>query len=408
MPLKKLVRSAALFWGLVVCMPVGMNYFAFFALAACMLLQGGRLERVRRVRGHPLFWPLVFYVAWTALVLVLQPRLYAETASNLWHGGRIVATLLLALALTREEAVWAAGGFVLAVVYGVLVIVLHQTVGLPELPVWRNLVSYSGNKSISNAILMALLAGSALVLALVSTGRSRWVCDGVALILLAVVVVALPNRTAQLLVLCALPAAAVHQWRGHKRKLVVVVALAVLASAAFVAAVPTVRERLAQGVQEIRQGSEGEVAMASWNLRVQMIRHTSRMVFERPWMGWGIGAWNDQWRKRVPPLIADLNMPHNDLLWMGAQAGVPGALAWLAIMLAACRVGWTRQDLIGRLAFVAALTLLLSALVNSATRDAVIGLGLLWVVGVYLRLAADPGFRVRFPGVARTPGAPDA
>ena len=172
MPLNKLVRSAALFWGLVVCMPVGMNYFAFFALAACMLLQGGRLERVRRVRGHPLFWPLVFYVAWTTVVLALQPRLYAETASNLWHGGRIVATLLLALALTREEAVWAAGGFVLAVVYGVLVIVLHQTVGLPELPVWRNLVSYSGNKSISNAILMALLAGSALVLALVSTGRS--------------------------------------------------------------------------------------------------------------------------------------------------------------------------------------------------------------------------------------------
>ena len=94
----------------------------------------------------------------------------------------------------------------------------------------------------------------------------------------------------------------------------------------------------------------------------------------------------------MPPSIADLNMPHDDLLWMGAQAGVPGALSWLAIMLAACLAGWRRQDMAGRMAFVAALTLLFSALVNSATRDATIGLSLLWVVGLYLRLSAEPGF----------------
>jgi len=90
---------------------------------------------------------------------------------------------------------------------------------------------------------------------------------------------------------------------------------------------------------------------------------------------------------------------------MGAQAGVPGALSWLVLMLAACRAGWRRQDVVGRLAFVAAVMLLLSALVNSATRDAVIGLSLLWVVGVYLRLAADPQFDLRLVFARAGPAA---
>ena len=386
-----LVRYVALFWGLVVFMPVGVNYLAFFALIAAMAVQGGRIERLRRVRSHLLFWPLAVYVVWTAVVLALQPAWYAETPSNLWHGARIVLTLALALALTHDEAVWAMRGFVLAAACSVLVIAAHYTVGLPQLPVWRSLVAYAGNKSISNALLLSLLAGSALVVALAGAGRTRWVAMVVVLMLLCVIVFALPNRTSLLVVLCAVPAAAIHQWRDQKRKLSALVAAAMVAAAVFVASVPPVRKGLTQGVEEVQQAAAGSVSLASWNLRAQMARHTIRMVWERPWMGWGIGAWNDQWRKRAPPLIADLNMPHNDLLWMGAQAGVPGALSWLAIMLAACRAGWRRQDLTGRLAFVAALTLLFSALVNSATRDGVIGLSLLWIVGLYLRLAADRG-----------------
>ncbi len=392
MPLNKLVRFAALFWGLVVFMPVGVNYLAFFALIACMLALGGRMERLRRVREHPLFWPLAVYVLWTVLVLAFQPLRYAETPSNLWHGARIVLTLALALALTQDEAVWAMRGFVLAAACGLLVIAAHFALGLPPPPVLKNLVEYAGNKSIANAVLLSLLAGSALVFALACAGRVRQVAVLVALLLLAVIVFALPNRTALLVVLLAVPAATIHQWRHRKRRMLVFVAVAVMASAVFVTVLPATRARLAQGVDEMEMAAAGEVARTSWNLRVQMARHTTRMMLERPWMGWGIGGWNDQWRKRAPPLIADLNMPHNDFLWMGAQAGVPGALSWLAIMLAACWAGWRRRDLTGRLAFVAALTLLFSALVNSATRDGVIGLSLLWIVGLYLRLASEPGF----------------
>ncbi|MCY7308413.1 MAG: O-antigen ligase family protein [Rhodoferax sp.] len=391
----KLVSCCALFWGLVVFMPVGMNYFAFFALGLATLVTGTAGARWGRVRAHPLYWPLAMFVVWTLAVLALQPVWYAETPSNLWHGARIVLTLALALALTPDEALWALRGFLAAAILSLCIIGVHAVAGLPELAVWRHLIHYSGNKSIANGLLMAVLAGSAVVLALSPVGKMRLLAVAVLVSLTAVLVFVLPSRTALLMVLLALLTAVAHQWRHHQPTLFSLLALALLASALFVAAVPEVRSRLAQGASEVQQAVDGEVAYKSWNIRVQMIRHTGAMVLERPWMGWGIGAWNDQWRKRVPPLLADLNMPHNDLLWMGAQAGVPGALVWLLLLLAACRAGWRRQDVVGRVTFVAAVTLLLSALVNSATRDAVIGLSLLWVVGVYLRLAADPQFDLR-------------
>lgn len=388
----RLVRYLAGFWGLVVFMPVGLNYLAFFLLAAGLALLPQRRERLRRVVRNPLRLPLAVFVAWTLAVLATQPIHYAETPSNLWHGLRIVLTLLCAFALTREEAWWALRGFLAAAVFSLLVIGLAQVWDLPPLSIWNNLLEYRGNKSVSNALLLAVLAGSAMVVALHHAGRVRWSAIALGLAALAALLVALPNRASLLLVMCAAPAAAWHAWRSQPRRLWAAVGLALLVSAVAVAALPQVRNGLERGFAELRQASGGEASLGSWNSRAQMVRHTAQMLADRPVAGWGIGGWNDQWRKRAPPALADLNMPHNDFLWMGAQAGIPGAASWLAIMLAACWTGWRRADVTGRLAFVAALTLTCGALVNSATRDAVIGLSLVWIVGLYLRLGADDGF----------------
>jgi len=76
---------------------------------------------------------------------------------------------------------------------------------------------------------------------------------------------------------------------------------------------------------------------------------------------------------------------------MGSQGGVPGLLSLLAIMLAGVWVAWRRDDLTGRIAFVAMLTMLVAASLNSAMRDAQIGLSLLWIVFLCLRLAQEAG-----------------
>lgn len=384
------VRYCAGFWGLVLFMPVGLTYLAFFTLALALVVGGQQALRWRQLRAHGLFVPLLVLTAWTLFVLALQPVIYPDTPSNLWHGARVVLTFAMALALTREEALWAMRGFLIAAACSVLVVVVGPALGIPIDSPWRNLLQYSGNKSISNALLLAVLTGSAVIAALACTGRVRLAALAVALVLLGVIVFALPSRSALLIALLSMPAAALHRWRNQWRHLLLALGAMALVSVLLLAMVPAMQSRLALGLAELQQASAGAVTHGSWNLRVQMIRHTADMVLEKPLMGWGIGAWNDQWRQRAPAALVNLNMPHNDFLWMGAQAGLPGALAWLAALLAACQIGWRRQDVTGRLAFVAALATLGAALVNSATRDAAIGLCLPWVAAVYLRLADGP------------------
>ncbi|RYY71025.1 MAG: polymerase, partial [Comamonadaceae bacterium] len=158
-----LVRPAAALWGFVVFMPVGMNYGALALLLLALLVAGGWGERAQRVHRHALWWPLVAYVAWTLLVLAFGAH-YPQTPSNTVHGLRIALTVLMALALSRDEAIWALRGFLLMALLGIAMIGLYYTVGFPMVEAWRGLLILVGNKSISNALLLTIFGASAAVL----------------------------------------------------------------------------------------------------------------------------------------------------------------------------------------------------------------------------------------------------
>lgn len=388
-----MARYAALFWGLVVFLPVGVNYLAFFALILCMAIQSGRLERIRRVREHLIFWPLAAFVLWSVVVLVLQPTLYEQTPSNFWHIVRIALTLAVVLALTRDEAIWAMRGFAFAVVAALMVIGLNHLVGLPDWTIWSSLIKITGNKTIGNNLLLTVAASSGIVVAL-ETSSAAWRALAMVLIcaVLVVIVWALPSRTSLLILMLAPAAAVCHQWRQYRTKLAIALTTVVAAAGALLAGVPSMHNRLAQGFDDLMRAQTGIWSDDSWGIRLQMYRETAAMVIDHPLTGWGIGGWTSQWHQRAPAEFAAYNMPHNDYLWMGSQAGVPGGLLLLLLFVIACLAGWRRHDSIGRMTFLTALTLLFAALVNSATRDANIGLGLLWIVGIYLRLGSDSGF----------------
>ncbi len=388
------VRPAALFWGAVVYMPVGVNYLGFALVLAALLVAGHWRERAQRVRAHPLWWPVVAYVVWTLIVLALGPH-YPETPSNLVHGLRIAATLLMALALTREEALWALRGFVAITFVNLGMIALYYTVGFPVLEAWRGTLMEVGNKSISNALLFTVFGASAAVLGFAWLAERRWARAGVAfafpVAVAAIDATALISRTAALGLLVAVALAAVHQWRRRLHLVAPALLLGGALAAAALWQAPGIQTKMALGLQELEAAQAGAVSKGSWVIRFYMYRDTARMIADRPLAGWGIGGWTDQWHRRGPALLAESNMPHNDFLWMGAQAGVPGALSLLVIVGVGLWLAWRRRDLAGRLAFVAFLLLLLATSVNSALRDAQIGLSLLWVAMLYLRLAGEPG-----------------
>ncbi|MDM0107306.1 O-antigen ligase family protein [Variovorax sp. J22R24] len=390
----RLVGPAAMFWGLTVFMPVGVTYFAAVLLLITLVVAGGWRERAVRLRNNPMWWPVMAYVAWTLVILALGPY-YPETASNLFHGLRIAATVLMALALTREEAIWAVRGFWIMGLVNIVMIALYYTVGFPMLEPWRGVLILIGNKSISNALLFTIMAATAAVYGLKALSEHRPGRAALAFALIpaviAIITFTLPSRTSLLALLLAIPAACVHQWRRQLKVLAVVLMVGGVVAAAGLWNSPVVQQKFAVGIQEIEAAQAGEISEASWVVRYYMYRDTARMIIDRPFAGWGIGGWTEQWHLRGPKLLDYKNMPHNDFLWMGAQGGVPGALSLLAIILMSVWVAWKRDDMAGRYAFVATLIVLIATMVNSALRDAQIGLAILWVGMVYLRLAQEPG-----------------
>jgi len=390
------VRHAATFWGFAVFMPVGLNYAGMLFLLIAMLATPAALrERAARVRAHPLWWFIVAYLAWTLVVLAIGPH-YKETGSNLWHGTRIALTMLMALALSREEVVWALRGFLAATVLSLLIVLVHYAVGLPDLQIWHSLTIMDGNKAINNALLFSLLGSICAVIGLAHLGDAqRWHWAGpafaVTVLMALVVTFALISRTSLLGMLVAILAACVHQWRGRLRALAVAVCLVGAVAGVLIWQAPAVQQKFELGMQELEAAQTGAVSEGSWIVRYYMYRETGRMIIEKPLAGWGIGGWTTQWHLRGPQLLSNYNMPHNDFLWMGSQTGVPGLLSLLAIVLAGVWVGWRRTDMTGRIGFAAMLTLLVATSANSAMRDAQIGLSLLWIAFACLRMTGEPG-----------------
>ena len=389
-----LVRPAAALWGFVVFMPVGVNYGAFALLLLALIVAGGWRERALRVRQHALWWPVAVYVAWTLLVLAFGAH-YPQTPSNAVHGLRIAATVLMALSLSRDEAVWALRGFLAMSVAGLAMIALYYSVGFPMTEAFRGLLVLVGNKSISNALLLTIFGASAAVLGLaLLTGHRPYralMALGFTLAVVAVITLTLLSRTSLLALLLAIGLACVHQWRRQWRVLAVAMVLGATVVGLGIWQSPSVQQKFELGVQELDAAQAGAVSEGSWVVRYYMYRDTARMIIDRPLTGWGIGGWTEQWHLRGPKLLADYNMPHNDFLWMGAQAGLPGALSLLAIILTGVWQAWRRPDLTGRFALMAMFVLLVATSANSALRDAQIGLSLLWVAMIYLRLVQEPG-----------------
>ncbi|MFT3778536.1 MAG: O-antigen ligase family protein [Ottowia sp.] len=391
MPRVSVVCWVALFWGFAAFFPIGLNYAAFAALAASMAWQGDWRVRLRRLRGEPNRWPAGLFLGWGLLVLAFGPH-YPETASNAFHALRIVLTLALALALSRDEAVWALRGFWLGIAVALALTALHLAVGLPPGVLWDSIVRYGGNKSLANAVLLALAASTGLLLPPLLSGRQRVWALVLALGAMGALGAALYSRTAWLVVIVGLLAGLLHQWRAQRRRLLLAVALVAALALGAGLLVPGVRDRVAQGAHEVASAYAGEQVTrnSSWGVRFRMYTETLAMVRERPVAGWGIGGWSEQWKARVEPELASANMPHNDFLWMGAQAGVPGALLLLWLVAAGLPRAWRRHDMSGRLGVVALLSMLLAVAANSALRDASIGLSVWFVVLVFQRLSTEP------------------
>lgn len=387
---RSLIQAAAFFWGIACFLPVGVSYAAALLLIVALGLRATTRrpelsQRTTQVRQHAAFWPLCFFAIWTLVILVAQPN-YAETPSNLFHGFRIILTITLVLLLLESELKSAVFGWIMGATLGLTVIYLNQWIALPRVPGFINLVEMKGNKSICIAILLAIFGACTAAHAMTDL-RQHWMRFSVLALILIVPVLIwfLPSRTSLLILVISLLVGLIHQfWRRPTLLVGTMMALALVSWG--VAQAPQVSQRFFQGFSEmnntVKSGSQADQDLqhSSWGMRTLMYAHTLDMVKEKPILGWGIGSWNEQWRKRTPAQIHYANMPHNDFLWMGAQAGVVGMLALLAVMGSLFVSVIRMRSIQATCSMIASTGLLVATTFNSALRDAQIGMSVLFVV----------------------------
>lgn len=389
---RSLVQTAAFFWGISCFLPVGMSYLAAIMLMAALLLSCVRErdeagQRWQQVRRHPAFWPLCIFAAWTLFILCVQPH-YAETPSNLFHGARIVLTILIVMLLRKPEVLVALSGLVIGAVIALAIIYLHRVVPLPMVPGLRNLLDMrQGNKSIGIAVLLAIFAVCSFLYALKHFGQSSAARLAFAPLFLVIPVLIwfLPSRTSLVLVALCLALGLIHLYWKKPVWLITGVAALIL-SGLTVSQIPEFKNLFARGTSELRSSVSATHDVnatpleTSWAIRHTLYTQTAEMIIEKPLLGWGIGAWNDQWRARTHPRIHYVNMPHNDFLWAGSQAGILGMLSLAGVVLSMYVGIARRRSFTATCSIVASSGLLIAMSFNSALRDAQIGLSLLFAV----------------------------
>lgn len=378
-----LQKAAMFLCGAMLLWAVGVQYLSLLLVSVIFIAYRLWKHPTFKTQMHHVRIPILFFIGWIVLTLLLQTQSYEETMSHTFHAARIALTLALFMALPPELARTALYGawFGLAVVLALLA--LQALNWIPALEYWSHLTSRGTNKSIGASIMLSLFAVSVFAWSLQPNPMS-WRALGLIgfFLLLILILFVVGKRTAMIGVAIGIFIVLLHSLRKHLRKLGAALALMTLGIIGTVALSPGLKNEWLRGIHEVQKALNGEVALESWNIRIQMIRHTAEMIEQRPLMGWGIGGWNTQWKERAHEMMNGFNMPHNDLLWIGSESGVIGSVAWLVMILAPLIPLWRMPGWRAAAASAAVSVAFISSLVNNGTRDAVLGLPMLMLVGI--------------------------
>jgi O-antigen ligase len=364
-----LVAAAAVFFPLGAS---GLLALAWLGLALGLLL-AGRLQVMKE--GTP--W-LLAWVAWLALSALWSPAPWSPIVRQASHAVALLAVPVVAASLQPAQARWALRAFVVAALVLCGAWLVHAWRPFEDKQLLSTMVYYSGNKSIANAMLMALAALLAAQMALQQRNRGSAVWAGVAMLLAAVLCWKSAARTAH--VVLAIGVMALAWWHLRSMRLRLLASFAAIAlAAAFV---------LGGWSGLSARASAGQLALSNAQ-RLSVYQETLIMISERPLSGHGLASWAWSWPQRTTrPELREFNTAHNVPLELAAEGGAPAVL-----LLAPAILAWAGFAARARLAGAggpAALVLLtwgVASLFNAALRDPVFATPMIVLLSIGLAAA---------------------
>lgn len=191
----------------------------------------------------------------------------------------------------------------------------------------------------------AVGAFSAFLLAVErAEGRARRLYVLSALLLLANIAMVTTGRSGYLVAMVSTVVAVCgYVFFGHRRvtaRDVLGAVLLVLGVVSVLLIVPTSRERMIQGVQEIQQYEQAKEE-TSMGIRMIFWKNAVEMIRERPVLGYGTGAFGTAYGQKVAGregiAATPAGDPHNQYMKIMAENGIFALLVFLAFLISAAR-----------------------------------------------------------------------
>ena len=120
--------------------------------------------------------------------------------------------------------------------------------------------------------------------------------------------------------------------------------------------------------------------------RLQFLQVTGAMIAEKPFVGFGIGGWRQEYPVRAQGLeTAFMSTPHNDYLLYGSELGVIGLilLAWIfgSLVRESLRAKSTKSTAL----LLVMVALIVSSMFNAMLRDWRFGVPLMLMIAIAYR-----------------------
>lgn len=346
------VRAHAIACWLMSAVAVGLLFSPPLANLAELLLLITVLSSVDLRRRVMATWRLPLVKAVLAFyVVILVGIAYSiappGVAASMAGGWRKLLLLPLALALF-EDAHWKTRFLVLFV--GVVTFAAGASFLLWA---WRIPVPIVGAEEFPGVLLrnhatqgmmFAVGAFGAVVLAF-HDGSRRWrpLLLACSFLLLANILLATPGRSGYLVLLvCTLSAVAGVLFYGRRPgfRQVALVAMAAGVVLAALALTPASRDRIDQAVRELQQYDQAKEE-TSMGIRVIFWKNTLELIRERPFLGYGTGAFGEAYGRKVAGQTGLAGTvahdPHNQYMKIVGEHGLLGLAVFLGILLAALR-----------------------------------------------------------------------
>ena len=365
--------------------PIGIMYTAIVLYFIAWFAAGALREKWAEIRRHPVYTANLILLA----IVVLSAIFLSAGNDYRWHGiiHYFVFVFLLLFSVGCEDAVYRRAKLALFIgtLYAGAVFCFAKLGWLPDWTIFSYYHQYAGNKSISLGIFLAIAAAWMLNEAFDANERRTMLTYLAAYAFTEWVVVQFAVTRTGTLMVYLLSALVILRRLKFNRRSLAIVAVVSLVILCVVASNGDGNRRLKGVGSAITALQEGSAATGSSN-RLQFLRVTGAMIAEKPFIGFGIGGWRQEYPVRAQGLeTAFMSTPHNDYLLYVSELGVIGLtlLAW--IFGALVRESLRATSIRGTALLLVIVALMVSSMFNAMLRDWRFGVPLMLMIAIAYR-----------------------